>query len=318
MTGSTGMRNLGVIDWGGSRDAELHRHYWVKFLIETDSSADGPQTVTWAPGLPLIGAPWTYGNDNDQYALCHPMIECETVVKREKNFHWILKYNFTTKPWLACLIGDAIENPVSQPDYIDGSFLNYQERTNKRRDGSATGTGLTGHTILSSSLEPIWLSADKNRPTVTIKQVRLNLELGMIAQMIDTLNDAPLWGLDSRCVKLRNVPWRRLVWGRCAFYFERTLQFDINYKSFDETEIRDQGHRWIDPEKLAADPDLDRTDPDNFTRAVDSRGNIQKIVLLNGEGEICSDPINHEHFIPKVELYDESNFLALGIPAVLQ
>jgi hypothetical protein len=63
--------------------------------------------------------------------------------------------------------------------------------------------------------------------------------------------------------------------------------------------------------------DIDITDPDNFTRAVDARGNIQKIVLLDGKGEMCTDPVNHEHYIPKVELYDESNFLLLGIPATL-
>jgi hypothetical protein len=96
------------------------------------------------------------------------------------------------------------------------------------------------------------------------------------------------------------------------------LEFDCKYDSFDETELRDQGHRWIDPRKLEINPYLDRTDPDNFTRAIDGRGNIQKVVLLNNNGERCSDPINHEHFIPKVELYEESNFLLLGIPATLQ
>lgn len=320
------LKNLGLLEWTGKRDMDLHRTYNVKFLIETDDIEDGPQLVTYALDLPNVGDPWTYGNDNDQYAVCTPIVQCETVLKRESNFWWILSYEFTTRPWLACLT-DQLTNPISQPDYISGSFVTYQERTCKKLNGDGsvtTGTGSgtytstsTSNTIISSSLEPIWVSKDKNRPTVSISQTRASLGLSIFSQMIDTLNDSTLWGLPPRCIKLRNVPWKRMVWGRCNYYYQRTLEFDINYKTFDETELRDQGHRVIDKKKLELDPYLDRTNPDNFTRACDERGNINKIVLLNGQGEMCTDPTNHEHFIPTVQLYEESNFLILGVPATL-
>jgi hypothetical protein len=302
------LKNLGIIEWGGGRDMETHRTYHVKFLIETDDIDDGPEAVTAATGLPAVGSSWTYGNDNDAYALCTPIVTCDSMLKRESNYWWILSYEFTTKPWLLCLTSQ-LTHPASQPDVISGSFVNYSERVCKRRDGKP---------ITSSSLEPIWVDRDRNRPTVSIQQTRVNLELGLLASMIDTLNDATLWGLPKRCVKLRNTPWQRLVWGQCSYYFRRTLEFDVRYETFDETEIRDQGHRWLDPDKLAEDPALDRTDPDNFTRAIDARGNVQKPILLDGNGERCTDPINHTHYIPKVELYNESNFYLLGVPALLQ
>jgi hypothetical protein len=311
--------NHGRLDWGGGRDMELHRTYWVKFLLETDDDLDGPQTLTFGPSLPVIGASWTYGNENDAYALCYPLIDCETVVKNEKNFWWVLKYTFSTKPWIACATATfgTITTPLTQPDTITGSFVNYQERTCRRRRGdTGTGTG-EGPVIVSSSLEPIWVTKDKNRPTVSIQQTRLNLELGTFSSMLNTLNDATLWGMPPRCVKLRNVPWRRLVWGLCTFYYQRTLEFDISYDSFDLVDLRDQGHRVLDKKKLAANPYLDRTNPDNFERCCDEKGNVNKVVLLNGRGEMCSDPTSHFHYIDKVELYEESNFLTLGVPATL-
>ena len=347
MTGTgSSIKNLGVVEWGGGRDINLHRNYWVKFLLETDDIEDGPQIMTFAPGLPAVGAPWIYGNENDQWALCNPVVECETVVKRESQYWWILKYEFSTKPWLACLT-EQLTHPASQPDLVSGSFANYKKRTCQRRSngetgpgsngetgtgsngetgtgsngetgtGSEIGTGTTLYGIMSSSLEPIWVEKDKNKPTVEIQQTRLNLELALLSEMIDTLNDDTLWGMPARHVKLHNAPWKRLVWGKCNYYYQRNLQFEVDYDSFDETEIIDVGHRVIDPAKLKEDPGLDRTDPENFTRSVDSRGNINKVVMLNGQGEQCSDPVHHQHFIPKVELYEESNFLLLGVPVVL-
>ena len=316
------IKNLGLLEWGGGRDMELHRTYFAKFLLETTSIYDGPQAMTFAPGLPLIGAPWTYGTDNDQYAVCTPTVECESVLKREANVHWILKYTFTTRPWLICLATN-ITDPISQPDVVSGSFVNYQERVCKRRDGKA---------IVSSSLEPIWVQKDKCLPTVSITQTRLYLELPLIAEMVGTLNNGPLWGLPKRYVRLRNVPWRRLVWGRCAFYYQRTLEFDVDYRSFDLADVRDQGHRVIDKSKpgyvaradIYGNPietgdlgTIDRTNPINFERGTDGKGNINKVGLLDLHGEYCTDPANHEHYISKVELYNESNFLLLGVPVIL-
>jgi hypothetical protein len=302
------MRNLGVLEWGGGRDMEMNRNYYARFLVETDDEEDGPQQVTFAPDLPTIGSSWNIGNDYDAGARCTPIVDCESVIKNESNFWWILKYNFTTKPWKVCATNPFI-SPLSNPDVISGSFGTYQEDTCQRYDGSI---------ILSSSLEPVWTQKDLVRPTVNITQTRLNLELNLFAPMINTLNSSPLWGLSARCIKLRNVAWRRMVWGVCTFYYERTLEFDIRYDTFDLYKVVDMGHRVVDPKLVAANPSIDRTNLANFTRARDPLGNPVPYVLLDGYGSECTDPYNHRHVLtPPIQLYGASNFLALGVPVTL-
>ena len=306
------------LDWGGSRAKDMHEDYWVTFQVITDDDLDGPQTVTSAPGLPTIGSFWAYGNDSVPGALCSPEVTCQTVVKKEQNLWWELKYKFTTRPRKTCATSQ-ITNPLAQPDVISGSFINSLKRVHKRRDGTP---------IISSSLEPIWVNKDEHNATVNIVQTVSTLGLSTFTQMINTLNNAPLWGLSSRKIKLRSVPWKKLVWGLCTFYYQRTLQFDVKFNSFDLNDVIDVGHRVIDQSLPgyagryatgtgSGSPILDHTDPNNFTRSTDNRGNINKTILLDGNGEQCEDPVNHQHFIPSVELYNESNFLLLGVPVTL-
>lgn len=342
---------LGKLDWGHSKAKDLHRDYWVKLLVETTSDTDGPQLITSTAGLPTIGSAWTWGDDNDPWALCYPSLECETVIKNEKNFWWVLKYNYSTRPWIACA-EVSITSPLSQPDVITGSFVNSQERTCSRRErqgltgtgtasGTSTGSGTgsggiyhgwwsddNGKLILSSSMEPIWQTKEIANPTIIITQTVLDLELELFAPMILALNDTTIWGMPRRCIQLRNVPWRRLVWGLCTYYFQRTLEFAVNAKTFDLTEIPDVGTMVLNknlPGYIARASDttavtdtIDRNNPNNFVRATDASGNILNVVYLDGHGEMCTDPYNHKHFIPKVELYDETNFLSLGVPATLK
>lgn len=322
--------NHGMLDWWGGRDADLHRNYWVRFLVETDSELDGPQTITFAPGLPLVGSSWGYGNDNDAYALCQPTLTCETVVKNEPNFLWVLKYDFSTRPWRTCC-SQAITNPLSQPAQISGSFVTYQERVCKRRDTvDSYGDTVPGTMILSSSLQPVYVQVDKSRAAVSITQTVLNLGLSTFTPMLNTLNDATLWGMPKRCIKLRNVPWRRLNWGLCTFYYQRTLEFDVDSKTFDETELADTGNRIVDDKwpgytrigctgtgTSTMAGTVDTKDVRNFVVYTDKRGNIGSKVPLNGHGELCSNPLVHKHVIPKAEKYNESNFLTLGVPTTL-
>lgn len=301
------LTNLGMLEWSGGRENDMHRTYKAKFLVESDDEDDGPQSVTFCAGLPVIGSAWTYGNETDTDALCYPFLDCEAVIKREKNYRWILSYTFSTRPIKTCAT-TAITNPLSQPMVISGSFFNEQERVCKDVDDKA---------IISSSLEPIWVNKDKTKATVSITQTVASLGLSTFAPMINTLNDATLWGMAARCIKLRNVPWRRLVWGVCTYYYERTLEFQVDPDTFDETKLLDQGHRWLDPDKLLADPGLNRQDPNNFVRACDFRGNPNRLVLLNNNGEKNPDPANQNFYRPTVELYSESNFLTLGVPVSL-
>jgi hypothetical protein len=310
---------VGLVDWGGGRSEDMHRQYYAKFLVESTSKDDGPQTILATSGLPLVGSGWIYGNDSDSWAICHPGVQCESVVKNEPNFWWILTYNFATRPWRFATGDSVITNPQSIPDMISGSFVTYQKRTQRDINGVA---------IASSSLEPIWVNKDVGMATVEIQQTRLNLQLPTLTQMYNTVNDRDLWGLPSHCVKLRSITWRRLVWGVRTFYYERVLGFDIKFNTFYEDEIADVGTRVVNKQlagyvarpndaTVPSDLVLDRTNPQVFVRNTDETGNVLRQVLLDGYGEECTDPLTHVHVVARKQMYTQSNFLLLGIPTVI-
>jgi len=306
----------------GSRDKEGHRYYTVLHHVKT-AAGDGPAIVMDAAGLPLIGSSYLVDNDSDSWAFCSP--ERKVTPTRPQKIgeaptHWTVESKFTTKPSNRCQ-DTTIEDPLQEPDRLGGSFVKYTREVTKTRSGTP---------VTTFSHEPFTgpqVEFDHNRPTVYIEQNVADLELDVFSQMIDTLNDATLWGLSSRKIKLSNVSWSRVLFGVCSFYYVRSLEFDVAYDGFDR-ELLQQGtkalHGFINPSSGqwqtyavfgangTAEPDS--ANPMHFSRYKDANGE-NSTCLLSADGTPLGTGSEALYF--DLEYYGESNFLLLGIPTTL-
>lgn len=294
----------GLIGWECSRDKEGYRHYSTQHRVVTTDVNDGPYTVLTASGLPLVGALWNPGNDLDVWAFCTPerSVRKHPSEEFDKGTHWIVTVKWTTKADQERCQNQTIEDPLQEPMKISGSFNRATEEARQDKDGDL---------ILSSSHERIFgIEKDVDRPTVRIEQNVASLGLDVFSQMINTVNDSALWGLPARTIKLSNVSWSRQLWGTCNFYYTRSFDFEVNYNTWDLSDVVDEGYKVL---KAGGD----KTDPADFNIHKDNRDeNTTVPIMLDGNGALNNDP-SVPVFIPTVQLYGESNFLTLGIPTIL-
>lgn len=229
-----------MLVWGGKRDSDGYREFTVSHRVKTTNLLDGPYTVMHAFGLPAIGSTWHFGNDLDVWAFCYPDMEVKrhsTIAEGEKGYWWQVDQKFSTKPLSRCQ-DNQVEDPILEPQKVSGNFGKFTIEAVYDRNG---------HLLKSSSHEQIrgrQVEFDNNKPSVTIEQNVANLGLNTFSQMIDTVNDAPMWGLPARCIKLSNAPWARKYYGKCNIYYTRTFEFDIDYRTFDRIGV-DEGSRCL-------------------------------------------------------------------------
>lgn len=304
----------GRLDWSKSVDAEGYRNYKLLLLVEADDAQDGPHTISQASGMPIVGTPWLFGNDNDFWAFCWPTASFTPILTKEPNRYWQAELNFSNKPMSRCQ-DNSIEDPLLEPPKISGSFTRWTKKAKRDRNGKM---------IKSSSHEPIdGLEVDANRPSIVIVQNLPTAGVEGFAEMVDTLNDAPLWGMDERKIKLSNVSFDQKIYGTCNFYYTRTLEFEVRREGFDFEDVLDVGWKvrrgkWEGtPLAWNPDDDADNTDPNDFIVFKDSKGeNFPQRTPLDGQGDPLTDPLTPV-YIPTVEYYPESNFALLGIPTSL-
>lgn len=307
----------------GERDDEGHRTWNVSHIVQTDTYDDGPAIVMQCPGLPSIGDTWNFGNDIDVWAFCTPFMKVSPapgVKTPGKVKYWKADQKFTTKPLWRCATSQ-IEDPLSEPQKISGSFTKYTKEAIRDRYGNA---------IRSSSHEPFHgqqVEFDFNRPTVKIEQNVASLDLPTFAAMVDSVNDSTLWGVSRRCVKLSNVTWERKLYGTCTYYYTRGFEFDISFTGFDRY-IIDEGNKMLNGhwdkatglytvDNIGGSPP-DPNNPLHFIRAVDRAGNPIRMPL-NGAGLPidAAGTTGLTLYQLYLEFYDEANFLTLGIPSSL-
>ncbi len=312
--------------WGLDRDDEGHRTYKISHQVQA-LTTDGPQVVMNTPGLPVIGSIWSFDNDLDSWAFCWPNMKVTPRLPKEKGRIWDVEQLFSTKPLKRCQ-DTNIEDPLLEPDRISGSFIKFTEEAVRDKDNNF---------IMSSSNEQLrgpGVEFDKNRPTVRIEQNVAILGLDVFSPMIDTLNNAPLWGLSARKIKLSNVSWERILFGVCNFYYVRLLEFDINFNTFDRN-LLDEGTKvlqgqWDENDnwklKKAGGAEPDPTNPSHFTRYKDKHGENARSILDGAGRPVNTKVINalDDGFVNTggpttifVQKYTESNFLTLGIPILL-
>jgi len=294
-----GMSVQGALKWSCSRDTKGDRTYRVSWLVRSNDVYDGPAHAITASGLPQVGSTWQAGNDYDVWAFCTPETSASPLQSKERGYYWVVENTFTTKPQNRCQ-NASIENPLQEPAEISGSFVKYSKEVDKDKDDNPIET--SSHEIIRGPV----VEFDQNRATVSIKGNILTLPLEMFTDMIDKVNDATLWGLAKRKVKLSNVSWARVLYGTCFFYYTVTYEFDIDFETFDRTTL-DEGTRVLTKGG-------DKDNKNDFELYKDVNGENTR-VFLNGEGEKLGDgedPIEIE-----IKYYEEANFLQLGIPTSL-
>lgn len=334
------------------RDKDGHREYKVVYLVESDDGSDGPYAVMNAPGLPAIGVTWNlYAGDGDPWAFCHPdmRVSIHEEKEGEKPAVWRVEQKFSTKPLTRCQ-DETIEDPLLEPQKISGGTSRFTEEGVWDKDGDL---------IKNSSHEPIrgpqneW---DADRDIVRIEQNVASLGLATFSGMKNTLNDAPLWGMPARHIKLSSISWERLLYGVCNFYYKRIFEFEVrdtqaNGMAGFDRRVMDEGTKVIrgqwdqDPTSLCYgeyvvaedlrdgpgcgdDPTAAAlADPSNFIRYKDWNGENSRVILdgagrpalrmvRSGEGTGLEGEAGDPGWI-NIYKYEESNFLLLGIPVTL-
>lgn len=263
---------LGPVEWSReTEDPYGHRTYRIKWRVECTSVQDGPQVISTAAGLPVVGAYWNYGNDIDVWAICHPQQSVNMQLTGEPGTLWFVENTFSTKPIIRCQ-DTPIDNPLNEPPLISGSFVKYTQQAMVDRFGIP---------LLSSSAEPFTgalVERDYNRATVNI-QMNVPSINPLWFFLIDTVNNSPMWGLGPHCVKLSNAPWKRLLWGSCSYYYQIDFQFDIDFNTFDRY-IPDAGNRTV-----ARGGDC--TKPGDYNCFRGTTGDLIAPVPMDGAGNIA-------------------------------
>lgn len=283
---------LGITAWSMSRDSEGHREYKLKSRVKADTGNDGPGGVLATPGLTAVGAPWNFGNDFDIWAWCRPDAVVTPVYDREVCLYYDVEQVFSTRPPRTDAFDPATgapngqEDPLLQPAKVSGGFAKGRVEATHNYNGVP---------ILTSSFEMLrgsQVEFDSNTPTVKITQNVALLNLPLLSLMCDTVNASPIWGLASRTVKLSNVSWERKFNGLGGTYYERSLEFDINYRTHDRV-LLDEGTKalnghfdqstgnWVLDNIGGAAPSA--LNPHHFSVFKDRAGENSR-VILNGAG----------------------------------
>ena len=335
------------------QDDRGQRDYWVTYLVETSTPyqcglGDGPRTIGFAvvgPGtascLPSIGDSYSFGNDSDPWAICHPnrVIKPHQQNSGDPIQAYLVDILFSTKPLKRCM-STTWDDPLMEPQKISGGFKKYTIEATKDRNGNLLRT--SSHEMIRGPQ----VEFDSSHPTVRIEQNVPSLELALCSSMMDHLNDDTLWNLAARRIKLSNFTWEEKWYDICSYYYTRVFEFEIRNNEDDlfDRNIVDEGTkvlngRWVtidDPTDtgtstneayLAANCGLanlwktipicgeepDHTNPQHFIRYKDLNGENAR-VILNGEGKPAATS-EIVYYSPGSDVYGTGN---TGDSAVIQ
>lgn len=317
----------GIRHWSDAgRDSEGHRTYKVKSRIIADPT-DGPANILRTSGLFIVGAVWVVQSDIDIWAWCRADATI-SAVDDPVTSQWDVEQTFSSKPpdrKKSRCQDLPIEDPILEPPKVSGSFVTYTEEATYDRFNNP---------IQTSSHEQIrgpQVEFDKNRPQVKIEKNYPTLGLGIVAPIIDTVNQYTMWGLSPRTIKLSTASWERIYEGSCSPYYKWTYNFDIRYDTFDRN-ILDEGNKVLQGDWGKGDHNgewilqkingqlPDPSNPNHFKRFKDRNGENCRVVLnggglpadinigsRSGSGSSGAGGPGNIH----VEKYDESDFIGL-------
>lgn len=275
---------VGSRKWECTRDDEGHREYKLTSYIRSDDPDDGPAVVLTTPGMPLAGSFWAFGNDIDPWATCRLTASVKALVDGEPDQNWEVTQVFSTKGEKKSCKEQQQEDPLLEPTKVSGGANKFTEEATHDRYGAP---------VVNSGWEQIrgaqneW---DANRPTVKIEMNVATLNLALYYSMLDTVNDAFLWGVGPRRIKLSNFTWERKYHGACNVYYTVGLEFEVNARGWDR-DLLDEGTKVISGEWNRTTGAWDRKAIGTGTLNPDLSG------VFNNALPINPDPNKPTHFI---------------------
>lgn len=294
----------------GNMDDESYRYYKVTFLV-VGTYKDGPANAMLADGLPDWGDQYQVQDDIDVWAYFGWKRSVTAIVDKEPNRHFDVEIEASSKPDPLRCKQDKIDNPLLTPDRISGGGVHYTEEASLDRFGNSIEN--SAHELIRGPK----VEFDAHREDVKISQNRAGLEIELFTPMQNTVNDRPMWGFPKRCIKLKPVRWDQKFYARCAVYYERHLEFEINVitdptdgtiKSGWDRDITDEGSKalhghwdkagstghWILDNINGKPPD--HNNPTHFDRFIDRNGNPCR-AILDGKGKPVETAFGRGQFI---------------------
>lgn len=297
----------GVLAAEADRDIDGHRTYVTDFMIETDSTLDGPQLAMFAVGLPPAGEPYGGygGNDDDPWAFCTPERRCRPhpdAARGDACDTWVVTTTHTTKPMKRCN-STSIENPINEPPKLSGGF----NKVTKERLVDRFGKPL-----LYTTFERIKGPAVERRdglPTLTVEVNVTSLPLSGYLAAVERLNDAPFWGFTTRWVRLVDISWSRQLYGTCFFYFTISYTFEFKQGGYDPPILN------VSNWKLKLDGDVD--DPTHYEQIEDDKDAPKGPIPIKADGSPAINIPADLHYLNK-QIDNQFNFALLpGVPLSL-
>lgn len=304
--------------WEGSIDDDGHREYKAWWQVRTTSITDGPASALTAVGLPNPGVMWSFGSDIDAWAFCRPQRTAQSKNPGEPCDLWTVTQLFTTKPFNRCQ-DSRIENPLLERPKRSGGFSKFTREAKEDRHGDPLRN--MAHEPLRGSI----VEREDNRPTVRLSINTAYLPLAQFAPAIDTVNDAPMWGLGPRKIRLANVSWSVQWYGTCFEYYTTDYEFEVNYKGWDRRvpsfgRMCLMGHSPGTMVKPALDPLATEGGVPHYL-------NPKKFEVYKDKGSENAECYHDQYGRPAatladrhimtLEFYEETNFALWGIPSVL-
>jgi hypothetical protein len=313
------------------RDEEGHRTYTVTSKVRCTPS-DGALAILGASGLPQVGDYFDL-DGVDLWAFCYPNAKVEDYNQKdgEKSPIKLVTQTFGTKPLKRCQDTD-IENPLLEPPDLSGSFVKFTREVYQDR---------FGRYIKSSSHELIrgpQVEFEQSKMSVKVKINLIDLDLELVASMIDCTNASVLWGLGPRKVRFANHSWERKLYGTCTHYYTHDMEFDIDWNASWDRFVLDEGTRVLNGDwdrntgayvvkKVTSSGTLPNPDnPQHFVRYKDRNGENTR-VILNGSGLPANSllisgtgtgtTVSGGPAQIRIEHYGERDLLLLGIPSSL-
>jgi hypothetical protein len=299
-----------------TRDEEGHRTYELRWLFNTSTQLDGPETVLQAASSQLlpVGSPYSEGEDYDPWAFCTPALQIaphRDVKEGDPVFDWEVSQTFTTKPMTRCSTTE-INNPLLEPYQISGDFVHVSREFKVDKDGRPLIHSNTDQ-IVGPEVE------DKvSFPAVSLTYNSAILPIATINNLINKVNDRPLWGHPARCVRFVDARWERLLYGVCFYYYRISYRFEFNLETFDRL-VPSRGRNVLKKNlpgryHIIIDERLKKR-PEDFIPTESQEGSDLGIQNLDEFGRIAEFP--SQIYVQTVQLAKEGNLLLLGVPSSL-